>query len=305
MYVAEIAYLCAILYEPEKDIMMKTMKKLFTVLTLLLFICGCKAEKKLTPFSTAPADDETVVLIETSQGDIKIKLYNDTPKHRDNFVKNIKDGIYNGIIWHRVVKDFMIQAGDPTAINVPQGEPAGGGDVNWTVPAEIVYPKYYHKYGAVAAARENDDINPERASSGCQFYIVTGTKWTEARLVSKENELNDVRQKAYFSQLAKEHESEIQALRKSKDTAKLLELQESLEKQSKEMLDANPAMKVTPEQVKVYSTIGGMPHLDNNYTVFGEVIEGMDIVENISTVRTDRRSRPLEDITINKVSIIQ
>lgn len=280
------------------------MKKITTMLILLLVICACKAEKKMTPFSTL-SDDYTVVLIETSSGEIKVKLYNDTPKHRDNFIKNVKNHMYDGIIFHRVVKNFMIQTGDPSARDVPQGAPAGGGDVSWTVPAEIVYPKYFHKYGALAAARENDDVNPEKESSGCQFYIVTGTKWTEAKLMSKENELNDVRQKEYFNQLVKECQNEVAELRKKKDTAKLLELQDSLERKSEEMLQTNPAMKITPEQIKIYSTIGGMPHLDNNYTVFGEVIEGMDIVEAISNVRTDRRNRPVDDITINKITIIQ
>lgn len=280
------------------------MKKITTMLILLLVICACKAEKKMTPFSTL-SDGDTVVLIETSSGEIKVKLYNDTPKHRDNFIKNVKNHMYDGIIFHRVVKNFMIQTGDPSARDVPQGAPAGGGDVSWTVPAEIVYPKYFHKYGALAAARENDDVNPEKESSGCQFYIVTGTKWTEAKLMSKENELNDVRQKEYFNQLVKECQNEVAELRKKKDTAKLLELQDSLERKSEEMLQTNPAMKITPEQIKIYSTIGGMPHLDNNYTVFGEVIEGMDIVEAISNVRTDRRNRPVDDITINKITIIQ
>jgi peptidylprolyl isomerase len=232
-------------------------------------------------------------------------LYSDTPKHRDNFIKNIKEHMYDGIIFHRVVKNFMIQAGDPSAKDLPQGAPAGGGDVNWTVPAEIIYPKYFHKYGALAAARENDDVNPNKESSGCQFYIVTGTKWTEAKLMSKEKELNDVRQKEYFNKLVKESKDEVAKLRKNKDTVKLLELQDSLERKSEEMLKENPALKITPEQVKIYSAIGGMPHLDNNYTVFGEVVEGMDIVEAISKVRTDRRNRPVDDITINKITIVQ
>lgn len=280
------------------------MKKITTMLILLLVICACKAEKKMTPFSSI-SDDDTIVLIETSSGDIKVKLYSDTPKHRDNFIKNIKEHMYDGIIFHRVVKNFMIQAGDPSAKDLPQGAPAGGGDVNWTVPAEIIYPKYFHKYGALAAARENDDVNPNKESSGCQFYIVTGTKWTEAKLMSKEKELNDVRQKEYFNKLVKESKDEVAKLRKNKDTVKLLELQDSLERKSEEMLKENPAIKITPEQEKIYSTIGGMPHLDNNYTVFGEVVEGMDIVEAISKVRTDRRNRPVDDITINKITIVQ
>ncbi len=284
--------------------MLRIMKKIIALLVLLLVFCACKAEKKMTPFSSI-SDDDTIVLIETSSGDIKVKLYSDTPKHRDNFIKNIKEHMYDGIIFHRVVKNFMIQAGDPSAKDLPQGAPAGGGDVNWTVPAEIIYPKYFHKYGALAAARENDDVNPNKESSGCQFYIVTGTKWTEAKLMSKEKELNDVRQKEYFNKLVKDSKDEVAKLRKNKDTVKLLELQDSLERKSEEMLKENPAIKITPEQEKIYSTIGGMPHLDNNYTVFGEVVEGMDIVEAISKVRTDRRNRPVDDITINKITIVQ
>lgn len=284
--------------------MLRIMKKIIALLVLLLVFCACKAEKKMTPFSSI-SDDDTIVLIETSSGDIKVKLYSDTPKHRNNFIKNIKEHMYDGIIFHRVVKNFMIQAGDPSAKDLPQGAPAGGGDVNWTVPAEIIYPKYFHKYGALAAARENDDVNPNKESSGCQFYIVTGTKWTEAKLMSKEKELNDVRQKEYFNKLVKESKDEVAKLRKNKDTVKLLELQDSLERKSEEMLKENPAIKITPEQEKIYSTIGGMPHLDNNYTVFGEVVEGMDIVEAISKVRTDRRNRPVDDITINKITIVQ
>ena len=284
--------------------MLRIMKKIIALLVLLLVFCACKAEKKMTPFSSI-SDDDTIVLIETSSGDIKVKLYSDTPKHRDNFIKNIKEHMYDGIIFHRVVKNFMIQAGDPSAKDLPQGAPAGGGDVNWTVPAEIIYPKYFHKYGALAAARENDDVNPNKESSGCQFYIVTGTKWTEAKLMSKEKELNDVRQKEYFNKLVKESKDEVAKLRKNKDTVKLLELQDSLERKSEEMLKENPAIKITPEQEMIYSTIGGMPHLDNNYTVFGEVVEGMDIVEAISKVRTDRRNRPVDDIIINKITIVQ
>lgn len=281
------------------------MKKIVLFLLLALTMGACKAEKKGEVYTRSVAEGETVVLFETSAGNFKVKLYNETPKHRDNFIKLVKAKTYEGIIFHRVIKSFMIQAGDPTAKNVPPGEACGAGDIGYTVPCEIVYPKYYHKFGALAAARENDDVNPKRESSGCQFYIVTGQKWTQPKLEFKEKELNDARLKVYFDSISASHHDEIVSLRKAKAVDKLSALQDTMEAQAKQKLQENPAFKITPEMLKDYTTLGGTPHLDNAYTVFGEVIEGFDVINDIQQVRTDRRNRPVDDVTIIKVSLVQ
>ena len=146
-------------------------RNLIVLLTIL--VCGltaCKPGQK----KEEDMEKETKLKIETSAGDITVKLYNETPKHRDNFIKLVEDGTYEGTLFHRVIKDFMIQAGDPESKKAPKGKMLGAGDVGYTVPAEFVYPKYFHKKGALSAARQGDEVNPDKASSGCQFYIVTG-----------------------------------------------------------------------------------------------------------------------------------
>lgn len=279
------------------------MKKHLLLLLLVLAITACKAEKNTHVQASPVLAGETVVLFQTSMGDFRVKLYNETPQHRDNFIKLVQKHTYDGIIFHRIIKSFMIQAGDPTAKDVPPGEPTGAGDVGYTIPCEIVYPQYYHKFGALAAARENDDVNPSRASSGCQFYIVTGQKWTQPKLEFKEKELNDARLKVYYDSIAAKHHEEIVKLRQAKKKNELASLQDEMEKQAKQLLAERPAFKLTPQMVKDYTTIGGTPHLDNEYTVFGEVIEGWDVVDAIQKVRTDRRNRPVDDVTLIKVSI--
>lgn len=134
---------------------------------------------------------ETMLKIETTLGDIKVKLYNETPKHRDNFIKLAKEGTYNGTLFHRVIKDFMVQAGDPESKNAPKGKMLGTGDVGYTIPAEIVYPKYFHKKGALSAARQGDNVNPNKESSGCQFYIVTGKVFNDSTLIGMEQQMNE------------------------------------------------------------------------------------------------------------------
>ncbi len=188
---------------------------------------------------------ERMVLISTDYGDMKVKLYNETPQHRDNFIKLAKEGFYDGTLFHRVIKDFMIQGGDPNSKDAKPGQQLGNGGPGYTVEAEFVFPQYYHKKGALSAARQGDQMNPEKASSGSQFYIVQGKPISESQLKQVENKLK---------------------------------------------------VTFTDEQKEVYSEIGGTPFLDNNYTVFGEVIEGLEVIDKIAAVATQRGDRPMEDV---------
>lgn len=248
---------------------------------------------------------ETLVKIETSAGDIKVKLYNETPKHRDNFIKLVKEGTYEGTLFHRVIKDFMIQAGDPESKNAPKGKMLGAGDVGYTVPAEFVYPKFFHKKGALSAARQGDAVNPKKESSGCQFYIVTGKVYNDSTLLQMERQMNENKVSVFFNELAKKHMKEIYKMRKANDEDGLYDLQEKLIAQAQELAAKEPEFRFTPEQVEAYTTVGGTPHLDGEYTVFGEVVEGMNVVDKIQQVKTDRSDRPEEDVKIIKATILE
>lgn len=185
---------------------------------------------------------ELKFMIKTSYGDITVKLYNETPQHRDNFAKLVKEGFYNGSIFHRVINHFMIQGG---------GAKNGTEDAGYTIPAEIT-PKYFHKFGALAAARMPDGVNPEKASSGSQFYIVQGNVYTDEQLNSFEKNLKKT---------------------------------------------------FTAEERAAYKTVGGTPHLDGNYTVFGEVVEGFDVINKIAAVKTKAGDKPVEDVIMNIVEV--
>ncbi|MDN0048306.1 peptidylprolyl isomerase [Bacteroides gallinaceum] len=247
--------------------------------------------------------DETLVCLETTMGDITVKLYNETPKHRDNFIKLVKEGVYDGTLFHRVIKNFMIQAGDPTSKTANDTASLGSGDVGYTIPAEFVDTRY-HKRGALAAARQPDNVNPERASSGCQFYIVTGNVFSEDQLIQMEKNINQGRLDTIFQNLARKHMKEIYKMRKANDMAGLLALQDTLEAQAKAQQLQEGIRRFTPEQIKIYTTEGGAPHLDGDYTVFGEVVEGMDAVARIEAAKTNKADRPTENIRITKASII-
>ena len=210
---------------------------LITLVLFMMITTSCSARKNLEPR----------VKLETTYGNIVVKLYNETPLHRDNFLKLVDAGFYDGLLFHRVIADFMIQSGDPDSRNAQPGQALGRGDVGYRLPAEIVFPQRFHKRGALAAARQGDHINPERKSSGCQFYIVQGRIFTNQEL---------------------------------------------------DMMESSRSIEFTEEQRYIYSTIGGTPHLDGEYTVFGEVIEGLDVVEKISRTQTGRHDRPIEDIKI-------
>ena len=279
------------------------MKQNFWILLIILACSAvaCKSGQK----KDGNMEKETVLKIETSMGDIKVKLYNETPKHRDNFIKLAKDGTYNGTLFHRVIKDFMVQAGDPESKNAPKGKMLGSGDVGYTVPAEFVYPKYFHKKGALSAARQGDEVNPKKESSGCQFYIVTGKVFNDSTLLNMEQQKNQNKVTEDFNALAQKHMKEIYKMRKANDQDGLYALQDTLFIQAEAEAAKQPDFHFTPEQIKAYTTVGGTPHLDGEYTVFGEVVEGMDIVDKIQQVKTDRSDRPEEDVKIINVSVIE
>ena len=279
-------------------------KKITLILTVLLcgILIACKTGAKSS--TNMDKEKETMLNIETSMGNIKIKLYNETPLHRDNFIKLAKEGTYEGTLFHRVIKDFMIQAGDPESKNAPQGKQLGSGDVGYTIPAEIVYPKYFHKRGALSAARMGDQVNPKKESSGCQFYIVTGKVYNDSTLLSMEKQKNEGKLSEIFNSLAQKRMKDVYKMRKEKDEEGLYKLQEELFAQAQEEAAKLPEFQFTPEEIAAYSTVGGTPHLDGEYTVFGEVLEGMEVVDKIQNVKTSRGDRPEEDVKILKVTIL-
>ena len=279
---------------------MKTNQILILAVLLVAFAsCGAGAKK------TTEMEKRTQVKIETTMGDIVVELYNETPKHRDNFIKLAKEGVYDSTLFHRVFRQFMIQAGDPESKNANDTAMLGSGDVGYTVPAEFMPQKFFHKRGALAAARMGDDVNPERASSGCQFYIVTGKKFREAQLLDMAGQKNNARLDTLFNQLARKHMKEIYKLRKANDENGLMELQDNLEAQAQALYKEEEPFMFTPEQIAAYTTIGGTPHLDGAYTVFGQVLSGMDTVEKIETTKTGKADRPVENVRILKATVLE
>lgn len=246
----------------------------------------------------------TKIELKTSLGDIVVGLYKETPKHHDNFVKLVNEGYYNGVLFHRVINEFMIQTGDGNSKTAKPGQMLGTGDPGYTIEAEFVYPKFFHKRGALAAARTGDQVNPERRSSGSQFYIVTGKKYNEQQLMQMEHQMDMMNKQNIFQAKAAAMQSEIMRLRMARDTAAVEALRQQLIAETEAEAAKNP-VKLTPEQREAYSTVGGTPHLDGQYTVFGEVLEGMDVVAKIEAVATDRNDRPNEDIKIISAKVIE
>ena len=203
-----------------------------------------------------------MVKIETTLGTIKVRLYDETPLHRDNFLKLVEESFYNDVLFHRVIKDFMVQAGDPESKSADSTARLGSGGLGYTIPAEIKFPELYHKRGALAAARLGDMANPERASSSCQFYLVQGKCFTDQELDEVEHRLNMV-------------------------------------------LRSTVPFKYSEAQRRQYKTFGGTPHLDGQYTVFGEIVEGFDVLDKISAVETSKGDRPKEDVKIISMKVVK
>lgn len=245
------------------------------------------------------------VQIKTSLGDITVRLYDETPLHRDNFIKLAKEGYYNGTLFHRVIKNFMIQGGDPDSKGAAAGVQLGTGGPGYTVPAEFVYPQYFHKKGALAAARQSDQVNPEKKSSGSQFYIVTGEVYSAGKLTQLEKQLEQRMLQSIFDSLVVENRDKILQLRRNHDQAGIAAIQEQLQKDTYAKAKEMGKPKFTDAQREAYTTIGGTPFLDNDYTVFGEVEEGMDVIDAIQNVATGVGDRPNNDVVMIEVKVIE
>ena len=249
---------------------------------------------------TAIVQRNMKVKIQTTLGDIVVRLYDKTPIHRDNFVKLVKEGYYDGTLFHRVIKNFMIQGGDPDSKGAPADKMLGMGGPDYTLEAEIK-DGLLHKRGALAAARQGDNVNPERRSSGSQFYIVWGQVYNENQLYQIGYKLKMQQAQEILHQLMSEHRDEIMQMRREGDRTGLQKLQEKLADEAENKAEENGGL--TEEQQKVYSTIGGTPHLDGQYTIFGEVVEGLNVVEMIQESATGRGDRPVDDIEMRMVVI--
>lgn len=244
------------------------------------------------------------VIIKTTEGDITVRLYDETPLHRDNFLKLAKEGFYNGTLFHRVIKDFMIQGGDPDSKGAPAGASLGTGGPGYTVKAEMVYPQLFHKRGALSAARLGDEMNPERESSGSQFYIVWGKVYKQPELKQMEKQMAMQQEQQVLNTLVAAHRAEIMEMRRNRDRAALQELQDRLIAETKAKVKEGGVPSFTAEQTEAYTTVGGTPFLDGQYTVFGEVESGLDVVEKIQTCETNHADRPLKDIVM-EVEVIE
>ncbi len=268
------------------------MKKILLLLSVFFVLLeGCVVKKQ----------SGSVVQLETTHGKITVKLYPETAKHRENFLKLVNSGFYNGVLFHRVIADFMIQTGDPDSKKAKPGAMLGIGDIGYTIPAEFLFPQYYHKKGALSAARQGDENNPKKASSGCQFYVVQGKVFSDQELDFLEE---NKKQKLIAKRLQENlnlSQNKIKRLSKNKvdslQHAVLMEVQLETKKDS--------SYKFSAQQRRDYKTVGGTPHLDGDYTVFGEVTEGLEVVTQISNVKTGRYDRPTSDVRILKAAVIK
>ena len=266
------------------------------LLNILFFTFSCTAENEVKP---------TIVEMQTSKGTIKIMLYDKTPLHKANFTKLVQDGFYDGVTFHRVIKDFMAQTGDPNSRNKEFNGVLGQTSEGETIPAEIV-SEYFHKKGALAAARMGDNVNPEKKSSGSQFYLVQGKKYSTNQLTQIEARINQQNENALIGSFLKKTENihyvnKIKSCQQNRQTDSLNILYQEIK--SLVMNEESNKFSFSEEAIKAYETVGGTPFLDNGYTVFGEVIEGLEIIDKICTVTTGPGDKPTEPITIISISI--
>lgn len=270
------------------------MKKLFFLLPILscMTILSCNGQKR--------DGASTEVVFETTLGDIRIALFDDTPGHRDNMIQNIRDGKYDGVTFHRVIRNFMIQTGDP---DTRPGQVADTTKAPEWIPAEFVYPKHFHKRGMVGAAREGEDKNPNRMSDKYQFYIVTGKICSDADLDGHETAREERDAEALYNKLCLDHKAEIDAIRAERNPRKLSDKLEKYLDDARMQISENPPLTFTREQRNTYRSQGGAPWLDGEYTVFGEVVEGMAVVEKIQKVKTNAEDKPLYEIRVKRAYV--
>jgi cyclophilin family peptidyl-prolyl cis-trans isomerase len=269
------------------------------ILTLLAFLTSFSIFAQNTPMVSLKAFQGDSLL-----GEMKIKLYDETPLHRDNFLKLVKSGFYDGTLFHRVIPGFMIQAGDPNSKTAPAGQQLGSGDVGYTIPAEIK-PNLFHKKGALAGARQGDEVNPRKESSGCQFYIVTGNITPENQLKAMEAQKGQGNPQQIFNQIIYRPENKaildslIQLQKVGNMDAFDKLIGEKIEPLIQiEMAKAGSTFKYSAEAISAYTTIGGAPFLDNEYTVFGEVVEGLELSDKVQNAARDQNDRPKTNIRL-------
>lgn len=265
----------------------------------MLFVACSQSPKEKTEETPEPT---TQVKLVTNKGDIVLKLYNETPLHRDNFIKIVSDGVLDSVLFHRVIQSFMIQGGDINSKTAEAGASLGDGDLPYTIPAEIT-PKLFHKKGALAAARGG---HPDRVSSSTQFYIVQGKVFTDSTINLLENRINGWLAEYYLihdSAYKDQYDSVIRAI-KIEDWETFGKINSRFRTMAKDYKDFEP-YKVPEEHREVYRTIGGTPHLDQNYTVFGEVVSGLAVVDSIAAVATNPANRPLEDVRVLDAMILE
>ncbi|MEN8122273.1 MAG: peptidylprolyl isomerase [Bacteroidota bacterium] len=267
----------------------------------IIFFSQCKNQEKKAK--------GTILKMETSMGDMTIMLYDETLKHKENFLKLANEGYFNGMLFHRVIKDFMIQAGDPDSKTAKKGQALGSGGPGYTIEAEFNF-KFIHKKGALSAARTGDQMNPEKRSSGSQFYIVQGKTYTdkEMSMMEEQSKMNQLMPfiREYLQNPENESMSkQIQERQNARDREGLdslvLVITEIVSKQHPDV----KVIKYTEEQRELYKTVGGTPHLDGGYTVFGEVLEGLEIVDKIAGVSTGKGDRPIEDVKIISLTAVK
>jgi peptidyl-prolyl cis-trans isomerase B (cyclophilin B) len=246
-------------------------------------------------FSSCAQNKDQVITIKTKHGDMVAILFDETPKHKANFIKLAKEHYFDSLLFHRIIEGFMIQGGDPDSKNATPGQNLGTGGPTYTIDAEF-NPKFFHEKGAFSAARMSDAQNPTKASSGSQFYIVQGKKWTEDELKFDQMKFNMAMQQYFQNPVNKPAYDSLFATYQSGNVPRYDSLLKKLRPRVEKETGIKTEKDVSPEVVKVYSTVGGAPHLDGQYTVFGKVIKGLEVIDKIAAQPKDDSDRPVEDI---------